>query len=305
MHSGQLATYFGDIGIIGAGAVGFGLGYALQKAGLGPVAIASRTEARALELADGLKQGKVCTPEELVALCQTVFLTVSDDQIKKVCDELAWNAQSIVIHCSGAHSLDVLGAVHSAGGRRGAFHPLSSFPSRSLSKERFQRTFFGVESDDDTLQDALISLAEAIGQGALTVAGEKRVLYHICGVIASNYLVALVDAALDLFCTVGFTQEEGLEALLPLILATCDNIQRVGSKEALSGPIARGDTGTVLTHLKALQELGNPDLQALYVTLGRLTVNVALEKGTITDRQYEIFMDVFKQEGRMGNAEYA
>jgi len=296
MQSSELASYFGDVGIIGAGAVGTGLAYALRRAGLGPAAVASRTNARARELIEGLKAGIACSPAELVERCRTVFLTVPDDQILLLSQALPWRKGHIAIHCSGAHSLEVLKPVAEAGGRRGAFHPLNSFPSRKLSRSRLGHSFFGIESDEESLLEALDTLAQTLGRGALHVAGDRRVLYHICGVLASNYLVALLDAAGGLFSSLGYSEEEGLRALSPLVQATWENIGRVGTKAALSGPIARGDGGTVRAHLEYLTQLGEADLLKLYVTLGELTLEVAKAKGTLTGDNYQRLKEIFAQQ---------
>ena len=110
-------------------------------------------------------------------------------------------------------------------------------------------------------------------------AGDK-VLYHAAAVFACNYLVTLVKLATDLWQTFGISQAQATKALMPLLRGTLSNIENVGLPNCLTGPIARGDLGTITRHLKALEE-ANPSLLEIYKELGLQTVPIALAKGRI------------------------
>ena len=113
----------------------------------------------------------------------------------------------------------------------------------------------------------------------LTLQGSK-VLYHASAVIASNYLVTLLNLASGLWSHLGISQDEGLKALLPLVRGTVENLEAVGLPNALTGPIARGDVGTVKRHLAALADVA-PEILSVYKELARHAIPIALEKGTI------------------------
>jgi predicted short-subunit dehydrogenase-like oxidoreductase (DUF2520 family) len=106
----------------------------------------------------------------------------------------------------------------------------------------------------------------------------------VSAVLASNYLVALLDLAAGLWVEWGATPEDGLRALLPLVRGTIENMDALGIPAALTGPIARGDAGTVQRHIEALRTLA-PHVMPVYKELGLRAVSVALAKGTIDSKQ--------------------
>jgi predicted short-subunit dehydrogenase-like oxidoreductase (DUF2520 family) len=109
---------------------------------------------------------------------------------------------------------------------------------------------------------------------------QDRARYHAAGVIASNYLVTLFDEALHLLQSLGSGADERLvrQTLVHLVENTLQNIKTAGTVQALTGPIARGDAGTVRKHLEALEQ-EDTELAALYRLLGRRTTRLAAERG--------------------------
>ena len=108
-----------------------------------------------------------------------------------------------------------------------------------------------------------------------------KMLYHAAAVVASNYLVTLMDLAFGLVEPAGIARSEALKAMAPLIHGTLANIEKVGIPEALTGPIARGDSQIVARHLEQIQDRA-PGLLELYKTLGRHTVPIALAKKSLS-----------------------
>ncbi|GAH75655.1 unnamed protein product, partial [marine sediment metagenome] len=117
---------------------------------------------------------------------------------------------------------------------------------------------------------------------------------HAAAVIACNYLVTLVKLATDLWQTFKIPPHQATQALLPLMRGTIHNIDTVGIPQCLTGPIARGDTGTIKKHLDALQEIA-PDLLPTYRELGRQTIPIALAKGRINRHQAQELESILKQ----------
>jgi predicted short-subunit dehydrogenase-like oxidoreductase (DUF2520 family) len=126
----------------------------------------------------------------------------------------------------------------------------------------------------------LINLAESMEGKYVIIKPEDKVLYHIAAVIACNYLVTLVKLATDIWHKFGVSDSESINALMPLIRGTLNNIENIGLPHCLTGPIARGDIGTVKKHLQALLA-ESVHLQTGYKELGRQTVPIALAKGKI------------------------
>jgi len=124
-------------------------------------------------------------------------------------------------------------------------------------------------------------------------AGDK-VIYHASAVVACNYLVTLIKLAADLWQTFNIPRQQAIQALLPLIQGTIHNIDTVGIPNCLTGPIARGDTGTIKKHLRALRKSA-PDLLSAYRELGLQTIPIALAKGKIDERRAEELKAILKQ----------
>ena len=110
-----------------------------------------------------------------------------------------------------------------------------------------------------------------------------KVVYHAAAVLACNYLVTLVKLATDLWQTFGVSTSEATRALLPLLRGTINNLDNVGLPQCLTGPIARGDLGTVGKHLAALENSA-PELLPTYRELGRQTIPIALDKGKVDEQ---------------------
>ena len=130
-----------------------------------------------------------------------------------------------------------------------------------------------------TLKEMAVSLE---GRWIELKPGDK-VVYHAAAVLACNYLVTLVKLATDLWQTFGVSTSEATRALLPLLRGTINNLDNVGLPQCLTGPIARGDLGTVGKHLAALENSA-PELLPTYRELGRQTIPIALDKGKVDEQ---------------------
>ena len=266
-----------SIGFVGAGAVGSALAVALAKASYRIAAVASRRQASATALSAQLPQGTAVTnPAAVAEKSDVVFITTPDDAISQVASQLPWRQGQGVVHCSGALTLDVLDPAHSAGAVIGSFHPLYTFP-RSEESERSpslpQGVTFAIEGEG-WLRELLEEVALALDGRPVYIKPEDRPLYHASAVMACGYLAALLKAATDLWEVMGFSQEEALQALLPLSRATLENVARLGVEISLTGPVTRGDLATVEKHLEALSR-SMPDLMPLYSWLGLHAVEIS------------------------------
>ncbi len=274
--------------IIGAGVLGTSLGCLLRRAGYEIAAICSRTKRGATEARETIGEGEVIGDAGLAALgADLVLLTVPDREIPRVAIQVASGGAlrrgAVVAHCAGGLPAAVLAGVPAAGGHRGCMHPLQSFASMDAAVRSLPESFFFVEGDPEAVE-VLRAVVVALGGRPVEIDSAHKALYHAGAVAASNFFVTLVDYAVGLLVRAGVPADEALPALLPLIRGTLLNLETVGLPKALTGPIARGDTGTVQRHLQALRETPG-DWVRLYRSLARATVEVARRKGTIDAEQ--------------------
>lgn len=272
------------LGFIGAGTVGTALAIRLSAKGYPVVAVASRSKLSAERLADAVPGCQPCDHKQQVAdAAELVFITTSDDAIAPVAAEVSWHRGQGVVHCSGADSLDILEPATKAGAQVGSFHPLQTFAGIAQAIENLPGSTFALEGQGQLLH-TLKEMALALdGRWVELKAGDK-VLYHAAAVLACNYAVTLVKLATDLWQLFGVSPQDSTRALLPLLKGTVNNIENLGLPRCLTGPIARGDLGTITKHLAALK-VRAPELLPVYCELGRNTIPLALAKGNIDEQR--------------------
>ena len=229
------------IAIVGAGRLGSALATALPATGLrveGPL-------------------GRGADPRDVDA----VLLCVPDGEIAAAAAAVAPGVP--IGHCSGANGLAVLGAREAF-----AFHPLMTIPREGAPP--FAGAGAAIAGSTPRALAVARELAEVLGMRPMTVADEDRAAYHAAASIASNFLVTLEGAAERLANTAGV----GRVHLAPLVRAAVEDWARLGASEALTGPIARGDEGTVARQRAAVAER-TPDLLPLFDTLADATRAIA------------------------------
>ncbi len=282
------------LGFIGAGTVGTALSVGLGSRGYPVVAVSSRSQTSARRLAQAVSGCQVFDNSQGVAdTAEFVFITTPDDVIASVASEIKWHSGQSVVHCSGALSTDILEPAKKLGAQVGAFHPLQTFASVRQAIDNIPGSTFAVEAEEPLL-DKLKEMATALDGHWVELKAGDKVVYHASAVIACNYLVTLVKLAADLWQTFGIPQKQATRALLPLVKGIIHGIETVGIPECLTGPIARGDTGTIKKHLEALRNVA-PSLLSTYRELGLKTIPIALAKGRISENQAEELEVILKQ----------
>ncbi len=289
------------IGVIGVGAVGATLAWGLAARGYPVVALCgSASSAPPLWLAEQVPGCRaLSSPAEVAELAELVLLTVPDDTLSTVVAAISWHAGQAAVHCSGATPARVLAQAGEQGSLYGSFHPLLSISrSRPASADealaRLAGCTFAIEASA-SLAGVLEEMAHRLGAHAIFLKEQDRVPYHLAAVLTSNYTVSLLATATDLWARFGVPREEALAALLPLLRSTLANLAQLGLPESLTGPIARGDLGTVRAHLNYLagQEaapssdspLNAALLEVAYRALGLLSLPVARAKGRLAEEQ--------------------
>jgi len=274
------------IGFIGAGTVGTALAIRLKERGYPVIAVASRSRSSADKLAASVPGCQSYDKKQAVAdVAELVFITTPDDAIAQVASELKWHKGQSVVHCSGAHSLDILESATRASAHAGAFHPLQTFANVAHAIKNIPGSTFALEADGELLQ-TLKNMAQDLDGTWVKLGAGDKVLYHAAAVFACNYLVTLMKMATDLWQTFGVSTPEATRALLPLLRGTLNNLENIGLPNCLTGPIARGDLGTINRHLEALEQSA-PELFHTYRDLGLQTIPIALGKGKIDSKRAE------------------
>jgi predicted short-subunit dehydrogenase-like oxidoreductase (DUF2520 family) len=269
------------IGFIGAGTVATALAIHLHSSGYPITSVASRSFSSAQALSDEVPG---CTPakdqQDVLRDASIIFLTVPDDLIRDTANNLEWGAHHMVAHCSGSLGLDVLDGPRHLAAQIGVLHPFQTFANTVSARENVSESTFAVEAGEPFL-GILKGFVADLGGIAVDLSDKNHVLYHLSGVIASNYLVTLANIATELWTASGLAKEDALRAVLPLMRGTLSNLEEKGLPESLTGPISRGDIVTVEKHLSELQE-NRPDLLPLYGELGLQTLQISAEKNQAT-----------------------
>ena len=298
----------GPLGFIGSGKVGTALASLLHARGAEIVAVSGRTEesSRKMALAAGLDGTTAMGRAEAVAAASIVFLTVPDDAIATLCVDIAadggWKPGQRVVHCSGALPSTVLQPAREAGALVASFHPLQTFASLEAALENLPGSTFAIEGDPELVEE-LDRFALALGGTALHLRAEEKTVYHAAAAIASNYTVTLAALASDLLVREGIAPDPNtaLRYLLPLMRGTVNNLETLGIPGALTGPLARGDAGTVALHLRALGSCCADDLAELYRHLALLTLPLAEQKGHLSPETMRALRAALENQASQGS----
>ena len=272
--------------IVGAGKVGTAIAVLLQRAGYPVVGIASRTLESAKKAAGRLDPSSEFgdVPAELTRKAEIVLITTRDDAIETACEAIAeregFREGQIVLHVSGSLPSTILSPAKEKGAFIGSMHPLQSFADVDVAIETLGGSYFCLEGDKEAIEAAK-ELALSLKGQIMTIKTEDKPIYHAAAVIASNFFVSIIDMSLRFYEAIGIDREGGLEALMPLIKGSLNNIGALGPVKALTGPIARGDVGVVKSHLEAIERVIPEALQA-YKALAAINVDVGIRKGTLS-----------------------
>ncbi|GGP03647.1 DUF2520 domain-containing protein [Nonomuraea glycinis] len=277
------------VGVLGAGKVGSALGAALAQAGHRVVAASGVSDASRRWLTDrlGLEPTR---PDEVVSAAELILLTVPDDALPDLVGGLAATGAALqgklLVHTSGAYGLSVLEPAAKAGALPLALHPVMTFTGRDDDLNRITGCSFGV-----TAPEPLRPIAEALviemGGEPVWIAEADRALYHAALASAANHMVTLIAESGELLRRIGV--EHPGRMLGPLLGAALDNVLRLGLA-GLTGPVVRGDAGTVRKHVDALI-LSAPEAADAYVALARLTADRALAAGLLKPEEAERLLD--------------
>jgi predicted short-subunit dehydrogenase-like oxidoreductase (DUF2520 family) len=279
------------VGIIGGGAVGTALGVALSRAGWPIAAIASRNaerRARFSRLVGGTRA--FAEPNALLDEVELILVAVPDDAIAPLAGSLRMYSGQAMVHTSGLLGSEVLAPAMAAGTQIGSFHPLVAFADTERAVAALHGATVAVEGDEQLL-DLLARMADAIGAVPVRLAPGTKPAYHAAAVLAAGGFVALLDAIASLGAVAGLDEAGSLAVYGKLIEQTLGNARAIGVGPALTGPITRGDAGTLEAHLAELRAHA-PGTLELYVAAARRELAIVEERGELTPEGLRALRDL-------------
>ena len=277
-------TYFSKnspIGVIGAGNVGTALAVALDKSGYDVVSVASRTFASAVKLSDRVSNSKPeLDTQKTVDVSKVVFVTTPDDSILSVLNALKFRDGQLIIHCSGVSSLRLFEDANLPNGVfRACFHPIQSFASINDDDDFFEHITIGIEGTS-YIKEFLQKICADFGANFVELRPEDKSIYHLSGVLMGGLLSEYVAMCAELWVSFGLSREQGVKALLPMMKQVSNNIEKYGIPNAVAGPFARGDVGTISKHIQAISKY-KPDLLPFYCHLSMQGLQFVEEKNQL------------------------
>lgn len=266
--------------ILGCGKLGRTLARRWSQAkvfSLGQVLTRSAESAQAA--VDFIGAGQPISDFASIEPADAFFLAASDDALAGIAKELSGTGMimegAVCWHASGALPSSILKPLQEAGAEIGSLHPVKSFADPATAAE----TFTGTPCVIEGTPEACLLLSEAcraIGGVPiqLNMSNRDKAVYHAGTTLASNCLVALAEIAIQCLEQAGFQRAQAIQVLSPLMAGSVQNVQKLGTANALTGPISRGEVGTIARHLAAL-EGSKPIIVQSYRLLSQLIVDVA------------------------------
>jgi predicted short-subunit dehydrogenase-like oxidoreductase (DUF2520 family) len=286
---GILAWMTKSLAIAGVGRVGRALGRRLKENGWQITVVTARSEANAKRGAVFIGAGRaaVGAPATLAA-ASTILITVPDDAIQGVAEELAANAAEdlrgkIVLHTSGALDASVLEPLRRFGASVGSMHPLQSFSGVNIPT--LEGKVFAIEGDESAVRVAR-RIVRSLGGIPVGIPANKKPLYHAAGSFAAGLSLAIEEASVRMLMSSGLKRREAQRAVLSLTRQVLDNYEKLGPQKAWTGPLSRGDFRVIAAHENALRVMA-PEFLNTYRAANRLSARVLSQDPDATIGQLE------------------
>ncbi|MBU4240066.1 MAG: DUF2520 domain-containing protein [Actinobacteria bacterium] len=283
------------VAVIGAGKVGTAMASALSSAGYQLVGISDRSPDARGRAASLLDAESCADSGEAARRADIVLITTPDGAVEEACRAVAVSADirgKKFIHMSGALSLDALATAGAGGAETLCVHPLQTFADLPGALASLPGSTFGVTCAGH-LEEWARGFVSDIGGRMLLVDDDDKAAYHAAAVMACNLMTMVQHGAESLCVGLGFTESEAREAFIPLVRATVENIARLGPRDAVTGPLARGDIGTIRSHLQALDGV-DPELSSMYRAVSLWGLRLVAERGELTDEEIESMRNILE-----------
>lgn len=277
------------IGFIGAGRVSSAFGRFLKEKNINVEGYCSKSFESAKKAAEFTSSNAYSSLEDLVSCCNYIFITTPDDEIKNVYNKIKqFNLQDKkIFHMSGSISSKIFDDIETFGAYGYSLHPIFPFPDKEVYK-KLNQAYFTIEGDNIAL---IRPFLEKLTIRYFEIPSDSKEKYHAAMVFASNYIVALSKISKNLLIECNIQEDLISSAIYPLMLSAVENINQNGVEKALTGPIVRGDIGTIEKHLKNID--GYKDI---YCMLGKVATSIAKENGNIDEETAHMILKKFEEE---------
>ena len=258
--------------MLGAGRAGTGLARALRASGVSVIGLHGRTPRSG---DDAVTAGPL--PPSL-ATATVVLVAVRDAQLDAALRELVaarLHPDAVVLHVSGGADPSALALMRAAGHPAGTFHPLVPLADPARAAQQLNGAWIGIDGDPAACAVAR-DLAARLGANVVEIPAGAKTRYHAAAVFASNFPIVLAAVAERLLTDAGVSVEAARGATASLLRAAAENLRDAAPRDALTGPVARGDVETVRAHLDALRD--EPEVLALYEALTRAAERIVKER---------------------------
>ena len=270
------------IGFVGAGKVGCSLALYFYSHQCEISGFYSKTAEHAAEIADKTESQAFTDINTLAAKSDLLFITVPDDEIASVYRGISSDnlRNTIVCHCSGSLTAkEVFGEDDTdLNIRKISLHPLCAVDSKESHRD-FEKAFFFLEGNPEITQ-LMMEFLKGLSLNVRIISSDIKVKYHLAASVVSNQVVALINGGVELLEQCGFSKEDSLEALAPLIMGNIEHVLKNGPVQALTGPVQRGDINTVSKHIRTLDTYSD---RLLYTLLARKLLQIAKIKNPDRD----------------------
>ena|SRR5271165_1287350 len=269
-----------SLAIVGAGRVGRALGKRLREQGWRIGAVVTRSQNGARNAVRFIGGGRACAAiSREVLAARVIIIATPDDEIAAAARQIAELLEAvsnsalhgkIVLHTSGALDATILKSLQQHGAAVGSMHPLQTFSGVGVPP--LEGKYFAIEGDPVALR-ATRTIVRALGGKAVNIGAGRKSLYHAAAALAAGHVLAVEEAATRMLMSAGMPRQQAVRALLSLTRQVLDNFERLGSRAAWTGPLARGDYRVIAAHEQALSELP-AEYTTAYEALNRLAARV-------------------------------
>lgn len=282
------------IGFVGAGRAGCSLGkYFAMKAAQADVTVTgynSIVEEEARWAAKFTGSSVFERIEDVIAASDAIILSTPDGAIKKVWDTIDKKnlTGKMICHLSGSLSSDVFSGIDTYGGYAISIHPMFAFNNKDSVYQQLDSVSFTLEGHPYAV-NAWQQLLDALGNRSVVIDQAKKPKYHAAASILSNQVIAVLATGYELLEECGFSEKEARTFSAALVRDNVEHVIADGCVSALTGPIERGDVGTVKKHLQEL----NDTQKEMYRVCGSKLLELAECKNSQTD--YAVLESVLKE----------
>lgn len=282
--------------VVGAGKVGSALTIALNDKLYQVNCLIDRNKRKLRDLSKVISKYQYSSiTSEIIEKHDIFFIAVQDKNIAGIVKEIENSGKGIgdkiFIHLSGALSSDILKVKGIRKTNIASFHPIQTFNDISRSDNGYLTgIYFGIEGGSNA-KTFLKKVVKSFGSDYIEVNPRQKYLYHAGSVIASNFLVAYMDAVETIIRKAGIRNKNAYKIYSAIITQTLDNIDKKGVRKSLTGPVERNDTEVLERQIKAIRK-NTPELTGFYLEMSRLTAGVALKKGSLNRKQYRNLINI-------------